>query len=260
MTNNRSARKKRRAAPTVRAILPAQLAHDEKGQLIYPPEEMPKAKELLFAALEAFANLGNTIEDLRSFRQQYSWFQPIPVRLDEPDLPHGGLSDALHPLILDVRKVLQLVWRQGGDSGQLCADTLLGLNQSLFDEGLRAYEADPNYPGLFSEAALRSIQPYRHLINYSEIHARWDTGDFDFVTVELFHKAVYYLFRESWRARICPQCARHFIAEKPPQLYCSTACYGTAKRKRDLRWWRKEGAVKRIQKRFKAHAKLRKKR
>jgi hypothetical protein len=264
MGDQQSSRKKRRGAATVRAILPPQLARDEKGLLIFPLEEMPKAKEGLFQALEAFVNLGPTIEDLRSFRQQCPGFEPIGIRPGEPLLPQGGLSDALHPLILGLRNLLRVVWRHGVDqyslaSGdQWCLDTLLGLNRSVYEGGLGQYEADPNFQGILSEVALRCVQPFRNRIIYSEIHAQWRTGEFEFITASFFHKAVYQLLRENWRARVCRQCERFFIAGKPPQLYCSTGCYGKAKRKRDLNWWRVEGAARRSQKRAKEQGRQRK--
>ena len=73
----------------------------------------------------------------------------------------------------------------------------------------------------------------------------WGTGDFAFEPDNDFQRAVYLLFRESWRAKICARCNGYFIAQKPPQLYCSSRCYGEAKRKRDLSWWRREGSKKR---------------
>jgi len=259
MNDRQAATKKRRGALSVRPILPLQLALNEKGDLIYPFQQIPKAKEVLFGALEFFANIGDNIEDLHSYRRQHPGFEPIEIRRGQRQLPHAGSSEALHPLILGLRDILRLVWRHDADDHPWFLDILLGLDCGIYREGLRQYEADPKFPGLFSEEALRCLHPYREQIIYSEIHSRWRTGDFEFSSASLFHKAVYQLFRESWRARICPQCARYFIAGKPPQLYCSTPCYGNAKRKRDLKWWRTEGAAKRRQKQPEAQGHQRKK-
>ena len=151
-------------------------------------------------------------------------------------------------MILGLRDILRAVWRHDADGYEWCVDMLLGLDCGIYRGGLQAYEADPNFPGMLSHAALRCIHPYIDKIIHSEIHARWPTGEFEFITASFFHRAVYQLSKENWRARVCPQCARYFIAGKPPQLYCSTTCYGSAKRKRDLKWWRTEGAAKRQQK------------
>jgi hypothetical protein len=75
-----------------------------------------------------------------------------------------------------------------------------------------------------------------------------------------FRRAVYLLFRQSWRAKQCPVCGRYFVADKPRQRYCGSRCYGAAKRRRDLHYWRTVGTRRRQQRLRKQARGLRRKR
>ena len=48
-----------------------------------------------------------------------------------------------------------------------------------------------------------------------------------------------------WRAKICPECGKYFVATKTAQSYCSARCYEEMKRKRALDYWRETGSVNR---------------
>jgi hypothetical protein len=76
----------------------------------------------------------------------------------------------------------------------------------------------------------------------TQVDPDWTSGTFRYEPNTNFRRALYALFRQSWRAKVCPQCKRYFIADKPPQRYCSTKCYGIAKRGRDLEFWRTMGS------------------
>jgi hypothetical protein len=49
-----------------------------------------------------------------------------------------------------------------------------------------------------------------------------------------FQSGIYYLMQERWRARVCPQCRKYFVADKVARRYCSTDCYEERKRKESL--------------------------
>jgi hypothetical protein len=49
-----------------------------------------------------------------------------------------------------------------------------------------------------------------------------------------FQRDVYHLMQERWRAKVCPQCRKYFVADKVARRYCSTDCYGERKRKESL--------------------------
>lgn len=40
-----------------------------------------------------------------------------------------------------------------------------------------------------------------------------------------FQRAVYDLMQDRWRAMVCPNCGKYFVADKTAQKYCSPECY-----------------------------------
>jgi hypothetical protein len=61
-----------------------------------------------------------------------------------------------------------------------------------------------------------------------------------------YKKAVLFLFTDSWRAKVCKQCGRHFVADHSQSECCSLSCSAM---------WRKQYKAvrhKRIKKRFNA--------
>jgi hypothetical protein len=82
--------------------------------------------------------------------------------------------------------------------------------------------------------------------------ADWARGEFSYEPGNDFQRAVYALFRQSWRARICRECQRLFVAKKHPQMFCGFECTANARRKRDLAFWKSKGSALR-QKRSRKH-------
>jgi len=103
---------------------------------------------------------------------------------------------------------------------------------------------------------LTTRHPGAYEARYPFVGAVWATGDFDYSPLNDFQLAMYMLFRESWRAKVCPRCSQYFVADKPAQMYCSSACANAAHRAQALNYWRAEGAAKRAASR-KAKAKSR---
>lgn len=229
---------------TIRVFEPNELARDEK--------------ERLFAALEAFANLGDSLEEFLAFGGQNPTFFPVTIRprwefsetpLAEPcsvDLvatadgekkrwvKHIAWEPVCHKLALFYRDCLRLGWRPPEPGPYDIAtgenfEILLGL-----ETGYRYAER---------EAALQEILAVYEFtdVKSSPILADWKTGSFVYWPSNDFQRAVYILFREGWRAKTCVRCSRRFIADKPVQRYCSTECSGETKRERNLDWWNKHG-------------------
>jgi hypothetical protein len=69
----------------------------------------------------------------------------------------------------------------------------------------------------------------------------WDEGVFRYQGACDFQRALYVLFRESWRARICEKCETKFIARRVAQKYCSTECSGSMQRELKQKWWAEHG-------------------
>jgi hypothetical protein len=58
--------------------------------------------------LEDFANLGDTLDDLHRFKRKHPCFWPVGVLKPTAERPlFLGLSDELHPLVIDMRNLLR---------------------------------------------------------------------------------------------------------------------------------------------------------
>jgi protein-arginine kinase activator protein McsA len=63
-----------------------------------------------------------------------------------------------------------------------------------------------------------------------------------------FQRSLYELMQCRWRAKVCEQCGRFFVALKTAQRFCSARCTEDTKRKRVLTWWNAEGKQRRAKK------------
>ena len=205
---------------SVRDHVPQRLAENEK--------------ERLFASLETFINLDNGLQDLANFRTQCPNFWPLEI-YTPPDQTWLGLSDRLHDVVIGFRDALQHLW-QGGPSSEFALEIVLGLNFDTWFGG------NPTELMFFSRRALEELRRLgSHAIHKASLIPDWNAGDFLYLPVNDFQRAVRLLMKENWRAKTCAQCARYFIAAKPARIYCSSGCYGKAKRARGLRWWTAHG-------------------
>jgi hypothetical protein len=73
----------------------------------------------------------------------------------------------------------------------------------------------------------------------------WKYGDFYLVPQNDFQRAIYQLFRQNWRARVCRRCKIFFIARKPKQLFCGTGCSAGSRLASKREWWERVGSKRR---------------
>lgn len=78
-----------------------------------------------------------------------------------------------------------------------------------------------------------------------QISLLWGIGDFSLVPHNDFQRAFYLLFRQNWRARVCPRCKMFFVARKPKQIFCGTACSAGNRLASKRKWWNRVGARRR---------------
>jgi hypothetical protein len=221
-------------------------------------------------ALQAFVNMGVTPEDWKSFRRQYreffpknlsEWFYDFAEELDRK-LPHHPESDALKPPLLFYRDRLRRVWTRDDHEG-INLKLLLGLEQEVKDE--HVLQA-PFMPGEIVEkkrgkctvgayipgqpidpdqqTTFAGLPPGKPIVNGVTGEITWKFGC-------TFQQSVCELMRQRWRAMVCPECGKFFLADKPRQTYCSTACSGEKKRKQALDYYNRKGRADRIKRRVK---------
>lgn len=54
-----------------------------------------------------------------------------------------------------------------------------------------------------------------------------------------YHKAVAFMAKQPWRAKVCEQCHRRFVADHAKRQYCSVECSAAVIKRTGLEWGRK---------------------
>ena len=207
-----------------------------------PIDLAPKERARLFGGLQALVNTGDSLGDYQHLSKQWPTFWPDGSQLSTAWLPQE------HSKFLNYREKLRQLWSGSLEEQQRIGAVayLLGLinseeAESLFFTGPEALaELWFNRPNKSPSSSIVSTSAPVLLPVWGSIDVRFFArGDFE--------AALWALFRESWRARICGQCKHFFIADKAAQKYCSTNCNGAAKRGQRLSWWNKAGTIKRAQ-------------
>jgi len=207
-----------------------------------------------FQALADYANLGDTLDEWRSFRLKWphflsdkwpeliyenaeSWFMhrvPLPVwdfmseslmrSLEALARTVRERQEWLHsiPTLLWYRNLLRVLWLRQDQDG-MCLMHLLGIDESVSFSFLQQRLS----PG-------KEIWGWPFSAQLSSPVIQTSTGRLEFDSQ--FQRLVYDLMRdrEKWRATLCPVCGKFFVAEKTHQRYCSTKCFEEIQRKRAL--------------------------
>jgi hypothetical protein len=183
---------------------------------------LQRDRRSLLAALEEFANMRPDAKGWAHFRRRWPNFFP--------QQEYEKLVAGLKPSIFDYPYWLHQIWI-GGETVP-CFHILLGIDPNpALTEGA---PEDAWFSGLIS------LPPKRFLAN-------WEDGNFDYEGGCDFQRALYLLFQESWRARVCEKCATRFIARRAAQKYCSKECVGTMQRELKRKWWGEHGETWRQQ-------------
>jgi hypothetical protein len=189
-------------------------------------------REGLFQALETFANMGDGRGDPKLFLRMCPRFFP--------EVAYSGVGTwasgerTTKPMIYWYRDALRTLWR-GHDTNGVYLNAMLGLE---WDSVEIAKAWDDAIEGLGT-------------IGLSRPRADWASGEIILEFSTDFQRALFALMKDSWRAKVCPECKRFFIASKTAQAYCSPTCYGEMKRKYSLRYWRRTGSATRAARRKK---------
>jgi len=222
-------------------------------------------RELKFMQLEAlaaFANLSETPESWRRFRLKWPEFFPTSkVGVSRPGFDtlsawfyhcaeewakfDPDMRAYAKPHIFWYRDHLRAVWTRNDPDGARLS-ILLG-----FEEQAKALGYVDSFallrigliPGKSTAESLAlpnlDVLPRgRAVINGLTGAIEWEFGC-------ALQQAVYELMHYRWRAKVCPECGKYFIADKTAQAHCSVVCYQEKKRKQSLDYWRRKGSVRR---------------
>jgi hypothetical protein len=75
------------------------------------------------------------------------------------------------------------------------------------------------------------------------------TGRIEWTFDSTFQQAVYELMEFRWRAKICPQCNKYFVADKTAKKYCSTNCVRGKGETKSLDYYHRVGKHRRMERR-----------
>jgi hypothetical protein len=175
--------------------------------------DLQKDRRKLLAALEDFANIRPDRKAWSHFRRRWPKFFPA----SEFDRAERGLAESVR----DYPKWLDRIWRGYESGAPLLA--LLGLS-------VEAWKPVEEIP--------RAAQIHRIPAQFL---ADWDEGTFQYRGLCHFQRALFLLFRESWRARVCEKCGYKFVARRVAQRYCSRECSESMQKENKRKWWNEHG-------------------
>jgi hypothetical protein len=216
-----------------------------KTVTVYSPAVNRQAKSRLFRGLERFANTGDSPAAFQALGS--GWRDFWPINSQDEQCKSVAWVEAGHALFLLFRDSLRRLWMSDPFRSDDALSFLLGIGgqfQHLAKEGGRR----DLHPFGIVEAweALKRNHPDVRVIACPVVYPHWKRGEFTYSAQNDFQRAVYLLFRESWRAKVCANCSTFFVAEKPAQLYCSVQCSSASHRTAALKYWREKGAKARL--------------
>jgi hypothetical protein len=199
-----------------------------------------------FRVLIEFANLGvgrghPTQKEWDGFERRHPWFT-LPILLNK-GATERDLLDFVRTLsknlgsVLDEGDWLREFFRLGGTWTSL--KWLLGLQPGpvaspssdlVVERDIRSGEMRVHRPAGEEDRNLGFMLP-------ADFTPVWSTGRFEYRAKAEFHRVLYALWRESWRARRCPQCSRYFVAATPKQKCCSQACRNLQRSLKNAQYW-----------------------
>ena len=209
-------------------------------------------------------NCPDSLEEFQALGKAFSDFWPVDIH-HWTDESEGMLSKAVqhalawhsacHKLFLFYRGTLRNLWcRQRAQSLAGAPGFLLGIDnvwhvqaRDSAEHAARGLRLEVSCPAPLVDAwaAILEEFPTAQFGSETQFGVRWPSGDFYIVTRNDFQRAFYQLFRASWRARVCPRCELFFVARRPKQLFCGTACSAGSRLASNRKWWNRIGAARR---------------
>ncbi len=224
----------------------------------------PAERERLWKGLERFVNCDDSVSEFEALGRAFSTFWPVRILLaslsdgkrvwtpgiDEAPSKQVAWHPACQRLFIFYRDTLRSLWgrKPTGLPYDWEPKFLLGIDDSNEKASLIARK--PAYTSLPPEL-VRSWQeilqkfPTAMPDVHGSLEMLWGYGDFLLLTRGDFGKAFYLLFRQSWRARVCPRCKMFFVARRPKQRFCGTVCSAGSRLASKRKWWSTVGTKRR---------------
>jgi hypothetical protein len=232
----------------------------------------PRETERLWKGLERFVNCRDSEGDYQDLGRAFPSFWPVTLHY-WTELREGGITctkqipldwnPVCHKLFLFYRDLLRRLWLKERDLPTellRAPEFLVGIEiewHRLARESAEAAEKgwtlQQSCPEALVDAWKEILQrfPNAQFGSPALIGVRWPSSDFFVEPKNDFQRAFYHLFRQSWRARLCPRCEdnRYFIAQKAKQKFCGTRCSAGNRLASKRKWWREQGRKARARQR-----------
>ena len=188
--------------------------------------DLRRDRPRLFRALAEFANIRGDAKSWTQFTRRWPDFFP--------ESEYSRVAKGEKPSILEYPLWLNQIWIGGESEPYL--PILLGIQYALEP----AEEGTPEDSWIVGLATIPA-----------HFYVDWEEGVFRYEGGCDFQRALYLLFLDSWRARVCKKCDAKFIAARAAQKFCSTDCSEAMQREFRRRWWAKHGEAWRRKRRKK---------
>lgn len=195
---------------------------------VSPNDQADQDAKRFWNGLERFVNTGDSLEDYGVLRKAWPTFWPVAIETRGRSL---AWSDEAHPLFKFYRDILRALWAR--DPSTSTNGTYVNV---LFGMVRPEAQIKKCFPEMKPADPSASFWP------------EWGVGVVRYIPCNDFQRAIWELFRQSWRGKVCAACRRYFVAEKPAQTYCDTSCSNRVHRSSSLKWWREKGARRRARK------------
>ncbi len=180
--------------------------------------DLRRDRPKLFQALGEFANIRSDTEGWAHFRKRWPNFFP--------ESEYDKVARGQKPSIFDYPYWLDQIWMGGETDPYL--HILLGIESA----------PEPANEGTLEDSWIVGLSSIP-----AQFHPDWDEGVFRYQGACDFQRALYLLFLDSWRAKVCEKCSTKFIATRAAQKFCSTDCSEAMQREFRRRWWSEHGTA-----------------
>jgi hypothetical protein len=219
----------------------------------------PAERERLWKGLERFVNCDDSLGQFEALGRAFSKFWPFQAShwSSEQVVQQFDWHPACHTLFLFYRDVLRNLWGSKPDPYVWGTKFLLGVDdsneQAIHDARDHRGSSFWGAPGELMRAWQKILQtfPTATIAGHADFEMLWGYGDILLLPRNDFGRAFYLLFRQWWRARVCPSCKMYFVARKPKQRFCGTICSAGSRLASKRKWWRSVGAKRRTNQRGK---------
>lgn len=209
-----------------------------------------KPMQWFVKGLERFVNTDDSLSGYLALAKAFSSFWPLPLE-DGHGRDLSWVPEA-HSLFLFYRNLLRRFWTRDPNTLKDGFKIRLLFGTVDYEEMQKIFAGEVFINRSLGEAIapLTNLHPEIGIpsgpLPLACFWPDWSSGTVEYISQIDLQRAVWLLFRESWRAKVCPKCSAYFLVQKSAQIYCSLSCSNSAHQASSLRWWKEKGARRRV--------------